>query len=73
MLELEVLDKITGEIIWSVNVDYWPGGHVKYGQLPSNFSTYNGGVNSAVQEFPKEEDRTTPWAANLPKIQLVTP
>jgi hypothetical protein len=39
--------------LWDVNLNYFPGPILKYGELPADFTTFNGDTDSARQDHPK--------------------
>jgi hypothetical protein len=52
LLALAIWQMDPAEYFWKVNLDYYNESTLIYGHIPSRFRTFNGGVNSARQEFP---------------------
>jgi hypothetical protein len=51
---------VSNEYLWDVNLDYYQGPHLDYGEVPQDFATFNGGRNSAKQNFPKDGAKPHP-------------
>lgn len=52
LLGLSIWQADTRELLWKVNLDYFRGKQLVYGEVPAGFTTINGGENSAEQTFP---------------------
>jgi hypothetical protein len=50
----------TEEELWCVNLNYFRGEHLTYGEVPENFRTFNGGLNNARQEYPSAARKPAP-------------
>ena len=54
LLRLKLWEKDTRKTLWDINLNYYPGPILKYGDVPSNFTTFNGAGNSAKQNYPAD-------------------
>ncbi len=52
-LRMMLWEKDTRKTLWDINLNYYSGPVLKYGEVPARFTTYNGGRNSAKQNYPK--------------------
>jgi len=52
---LIVWEKGARNILWDVNLNYFPGGIINYGEVPNEFTTFNGVRNIASQNYPDNE------------------
>jgi hypothetical protein len=52
ILDLSVWQVSDRKFLWDMNLNYFVGGRLAYGEIPKGFSTFNGGTNDAVQRFP---------------------
>lgn len=53
LMQLIIWEKDSRSILWYVNLNYYPGGIIKYGEVPKEFTTFNGVKNFATQKYPK--------------------
>src|SRR5690349_8809058 len=61
--EFIVIDNDAKQLLWYVNLNYFPGPELVYGKTPPDFGTLNGNINSARQEFPKNGQAPAPLPA----------
>lgn len=47
-------EKDSGKMLWDVDLKYFPGPTLKYGELPSGFTTFGGNRGSAEQRYPQD-------------------
>lgn len=52
LLDLRIWEEETKTVIWQVNLNYFNGSHLGYGEVPGEFKTFNGATGSAKQLFP---------------------
>ena len=52
-LNLVISDVSNSEVIWDINLNYYMGKSLSYGEIPKEFKTSNGVTNSALQNVPK--------------------
>jgi hypothetical protein len=52
ILDLSMWQVTDQKFLWDMNLNYFPGGRISYGEIPKGFTTFNGGKNDAVQRFP---------------------
>jgi len=52
LLGMDIWQVDPNEYFWKVNLNYFNDSTLTYGQVPSNFRTFNGALNGAEQEFP---------------------
>ncbi len=52
LLQLIVWEEGAKDILWDVNLNYYTGDTLKYGEIPIQFITFNGVKNSAKQNYP---------------------
>ena len=50
----------TKEELWYVNLNYFRGEHLTYGEVPKSFRTFNGNLNNARQEYPPDARKPAP-------------
>ena len=51
LLQLIIIDTANSKTIWDIELNYFRGAILKYGEIPKNFET-DGVTNSAEQNFP---------------------
>ena len=54
LLEFRVWRADTRELLWDVNLNYYGGARLTYGDIPKDFTTTNGNQQSATQIFPAD-------------------
>lgn len=64
-LGLRMEEEATGEMLWHVNLHYFPGGEVTYGEAPQDFRTWNNNPRSAQDVVPAQALPTTPILVSL--------
>jgi len=64
LLGLRVWKADTKELLWDVNLSYYRGPRLRYGDLPRDFETFNGQKDSATQAFPAKREKPRPLPAN---------
>lgn len=47
----------TKQVLWRVNLNYYQGPQLKYGELPIKFKQPNGAINSAEQIVPANDEK----------------
>ena len=52
LLELRVWQADTKDLLWDVDLHYYPGPRITYGIVPRDFKTFSGSTSSAKQKFP---------------------
>ena len=52
LLHMQIWGKESRAILWDVNLNYYAGDKLKYGEVPSEFLTFNGVENYARQRYP---------------------
>jgi hypothetical protein len=57
LLGLRIWRADTRETLWDVNLNYYPGPKLAYGEVPADFETFNGAQNSARQNFPPDDQK----------------
>jgi hypothetical protein len=62
----------TKEVFWDVNLNYYNEKHLKYGDIPKGFRTFNGNSNSATQNFPALGHQPSPLPSNAKFILELT-
>jgi len=65
LLDILIWRADTKEPIWYENLDYYNENHLKYGEVPMNFKTFNGAINSAEQTFPTNGQKPSPLPPNI--------
>jgi hypothetical protein len=55
LLEFRVWRADTRELLWDVDLNYYGGARLTYGDIPKDFTTTNGNQQSATQIFPADE------------------
>jgi hypothetical protein len=72
LLSLRLWRTDTKEVLWHVNLNYYRERRLKYGEIPMEFRTFNGGVNRASQSYPvrNQKPQTLPSSATF-MVELV--
>ena len=52
-LRMMLWEKKSRRTLWDINLNYYRGPVLKYGEIPSRFVTYRGSRHSAWQKYPK--------------------
>ena len=52
LLQLIIIDTSNSKTIWDIELNYFREASLKYGEIPQDFETFNGGTDSAEQNFP---------------------
>ena len=52
LLHMRIWEKDSHTLLWEINLNYYAGDKLKYGEVPSGFLTFNGVRNYARQEYP---------------------
>ena len=52
LTRIKLWEKDTRKILWDVRMNYYRGQIVRYGDIPSNFTAFNGRRSSARQSYP---------------------
>ena len=60
LLGLRLWRTDTKEVLWDVNLNYYPGGQLRYGEIPTEFRTFNGGLNRGRQNYPEGNRKPQP-------------
>ncbi len=53
LLELTISTYATNKDVWSIRLNYFPSGNLRYGEVPREFESFNGAIQTAEQKFPK--------------------
>jgi hypothetical protein len=61
LLGVQVWQPDTGTLLWEMNLAYFRGARLIYGEIPRDFVTFNGGKNSAQQMFPRDDQPPLPF------------
>lgn len=47
----------TKEVLWEVSLNYYRGSHLRYGDIPKGFRSFNGNLRDAKQIYPVGKQR----------------
>lgn len=64
LLSLRLWRTDTKQVVWDVNLNYYRESQVRYGEIPMQFRTFNGGLNRATQNYPIEGKKPLPLPPN---------
>ena len=53
LLSVTITDISVHKVVWDINLAYFCSANLNYGEVPQEFETFNGAVNSARQRFPE--------------------
>jgi len=53
LLDLTVTDVSENKVVWDINLSYYYGQELRYGEVPLEFKTNNGVTNRARQKIPE--------------------
>ncbi len=56
LIHLTLWEKDTRKTLWDINLRYYSGDILKYGEVPKNFIKFNERKDSALQYFPKDNE-----------------
>lgn len=68
LLSLMIWEKDTRSLLWEIDLNYYQGSILKYGEIPSGYSTFNNAPErSAMQKFPADllPPRTIPTEKDI--------
>ena len=57
LIEAWFWEENTKQVLWRVNLNYYQGSQLKYGELPIKFKQPNGAINSAEQIVPANGEK----------------
>ena len=60
LLHLSLWRAGSRELLWSVNLSYYHGPRLLYGDVPKGFSSFNGAPQNAKQSFPADGTKPSP-------------
>jgi hypothetical protein len=60
LLSLRLWRTDTKEVLWDVNLNYYRERRLRYGEIPTEFRTFNSGLNRASQSYPAGNQQPQP-------------
>lgn len=72
LLDIRIWRVEDKSVLWDVNLNYYDGERLAYGEIPKGFTTFNGNKNDAKQRFPLRGAAPDPLPAGAKLRMQVT-